>query len=243
MEAWGLTDPGMVREQNQDSYDIVQMEDGALLAIVCDGMGGAKSGNVASKLACEVFVNELQRVYRHGAGEDAVRKALLDGASLANSTVYEQSRLGPDFQGMGTTLVAALIWPELALVANIGDSRAYRLNQDGIRRITTDHSVVEDMVRRGELTPQQARSHPRKNLITRAVGTEPEVQCDLFRQPLRPGDSLILCSDGLSNVVSEQEMLFEVVHGVQRDSCCQRLITIANNAGAPDNVTVILVTV
>ena len=90
MEAWGLTDSGMVREQNQDSYDIVQMDDGALLCIVCDGMGGAKSGNVASRLACEVFVNEIQRIYRHGSGEEAVRQALLAAASLANTTVFEQ---------------------------------------------------------------------------------------------------------------------------------------------------------
>ena len=234
MEAWGLTDSGMVREQNQDSYDIVQMDDGALLCIVCDGMGGAKSGNVASRLACEVFVNEIQRIYRHGSGEEAVRQALLAAASLANTTVFEQSKLGPDFDGMGTTLVAAMVWPEYTLVANIGDSRAYHLNPEGIHRITTDHSVVEDMVRRGELTPQQARVHPRKNLITRAVGTESRVKCDLFRQNLAAGDYLLLCSDGLSNVV---------VHGVERDSCCQRLITIANNAGAPDNVTTILVAV
>ena len=157
MEAWGLTDPGMVREQNQDSYDIVQMDDGALLCIVCDGMGGAKSGNVASRLACEVFVNEIQRIYRHGSGEEAVWQALLAAASLANTTVFEQSKLGPDFDGMGTTLVAAMVWPEYTLVANIGDSRAYHLNPEGIHRITTDHSVVEDMVRRGELTPQLAR--------------------------------------------------------------------------------------
>ena len=243
MEAWGLTDPGMVREQNQDSYDIVQMDDGALLCIVCDGMGGAKSGTVASRLACEVFVNEIQRIYRHVSGEEAVRQALLAAASLANTTVFEQSKLGPDFDGMGTTLVAAMVWPEYTLVANIGDSRAYHLNPEGIHRITTDHSVVEDMVRRGELTPQQARVHPRKNLITRAVGTESRVKCDLFRQNLAAGDYLLLCSDGLSNVVTEQEILFEVVHGVERDSCCQRLITIANNAGAPDNVTTILVAV
>ena len=243
MEAWGLTDSGMVREQNQDSYDIVQMDDGALLCIVCDGMGGAKSGNVASRLACEVFVNEIQRIYRHGSGEEAVRQALLAAASLANTTVFEQSKLGPDFDGMGTTLVAAMVWPEYTLVANIGDSRAYHLNPEGIHRITTDHSVVEDMVRRGELTPQQARVHPRKNLITRAVGTESRVKCDLFRQNLAAGDYLLLCSDGLSNVVTEQEILFEVVHGVERDSCCQRLITIGNNAGAPDNVTTSLVAV
>jgi protein phosphatase len=128
----------------------------------------------------------------------------------------------------------------MAIIANIGDSRAYYMNRDGIQRITVDHSVVEDMVRRGELTPEQARRHPRKNLITRAVGTESKVECDLFTQRLEQGDCLLLCTDGLSNVVSDQEMLFEVVHCANRASCCQRLVNIALAAGAPDNVTLIL---
>ncbi len=243
MEAWGITDVGMVRQQNQDYYDIVQLPDGGLLCTVCDGMGGAKSGNVASRLACEVFVDEVKRAFRTGAGREAWEQILRSAVELANRTVYEQSKLDAAFDGMGTTLVAAVVWPTQAIVVNVGDSRAYHMDLTGICRITTDHSVVEDMVRRGELTPQQARVHPRKNLITRAVGTEQTVACDVFYQQLKPSDALLLCSDGLSNTVSEQEILFEVVHGVRRESCCERLLTIANNAGAPDNVTMILVTV
>ena len=240
MEAWGLTDPGMVREQNQDSYDIVQMDDGALLCIVCDGMGGAKSGNVASRLACEVFVNEVQRIYRHGSGEEAIKQALLAAASLANTTVFEQSKLGPDFDGMGTTLVAAMVWPEYTLVANIGDSRAYHLNPEGIHRITTDHSVVEDMVEKGDLTRDEARHHPRRNLITRALGTEPGVAADAFPLKWQQGDFLLLCSDGLINTVSDQELLFEVIHSEPLDTCLDRLLALSRQRGAPDNVTAVL---
>ena len=142
---------------------------------------------------------------------------------------------------MGTTLVAAFLQGRDATVANIGDSRAYYMNRSGISRITVDHSVVEDMVRRGELTPDQARRHPRRNLITRAVGTEPDVLCDIFTKTLAAGDFLLLCTDGLSSVVTDQEMLFEVVHGANPDNCCRRLLAISLAAGAPDNVTMALI--
>lgn len=243
MQAWGLTDKGKVRTQNQDAYQIVRLDDGVLLCVVCDGMGGAKSGNIASKLACDVFVEAVRRSWRAGSTDQAIAAYLTEAVELANQTVFEQSQLNPDFAGMGTTLVAALIQPALAIVANVGDSRAYYVNNEEILQITRDHSVVEDMIARGELTPAQARSHPRKNLITRAVGTEDTVCCDIFRWDLQEGDSLLLCTDGLSNMVSEQEMLFEMIHGSRCSSCCTRLLAIAIAAGAPDNVTSVFVTI
>ena len=143
---------------------------------------------------------------------------------------------------MGTTLVAAFADSTEALILNEGDSRAYHISEeDGIRRVTRDHSLVEDLVQRGELTPDQARTHPHKNLITRALGTEPELRTDSFRQSLTKGDFLLLCSDGLSNVVSEQEILYEVVHGGEACTCCRRLLEIALHRGAPDNVTAVLI--
>ncbi len=241
MQAWSLTDCGLVREQNQDYCDIVRFSEEQLLVIVCDGMGGAKSGNVASRLACEVFTEEIRRSIHPAMSQLEIASMMRAACALANLTVFEQSRLMPEFQGMGTTLVAAFLSGRQATIANIGDSRAYYLNQLGITQITTDHSVVEDMVRRGELTPDQARRHPRRNLITRAVGTEPEVESDLFTKTLNGRDFLLLCSDGLSSVVSDQEILFEVVHGANPGNCCRRLLNIANAAGSPDNVTVVLV--
>ena len=241
MEAWGLTDVGNVREQNQDSFRIVTLGEHSLLALVCDGMGGAKSGNVASRLASEVFSEEIKRSFSAEMTPDEAERMLRTAASLANITVYEHSQLSDEYTGMGTTLVAALIYAKATLVLNIGDSRAYRINPDGVSCITVDHSVVEMMVRRGELTPEQAKTHPSKNLITRAVGTGKQVFADVFRVETKRGDCLLLCSDGLSNQMADEEILFEVIHGARKDDCCQRLLEIAKNRGAPDNVTSVLI--
>ena len=142
---------------------------------------------------------------------------------------------------MGTTLVAALIHGRCLTVVNVGDSRAYKVDADGIRQITRDHSLVQMMVDRGELSPEVARTYPGKNFITRAIGTETMVECDLYHLDVRKGDYLLLCSDGLSNMMDEQEILFEIAHGVKKQHCCQRLLNIAKNRGAPDNVTSILI--
>ena len=144
---------------------------------------------------------------------------------------------------MGTTLVAVLVSGLQATVANVGDSRAYRIDKEGIQRLTVDHSLVQLMVKRGDLTEEQARTYPGKNYITRAIGTEPVVECDIFHCKLSRGDCLLLCSDGLSNMMDDQEILFEVVHGLKKEHCCQRLLDIAKNRGAPDNVTSILLSV
>lgn len=241
MEAWGLTDVGNVRSQNQDAFRIVNLGRDALLAVVCDGMGGAKSGNVASRLASEVFSEEVKRSFSADLTPDEAEHMLRAAAKLANISVFEQSQLSEDYAGMGTTLVAALTYPRATLVLNIGDSRAYLINADGVQCITRDHSVVEMMVQRGELTPEQAKTHPSKNLITRAVGTEETVFSDVFRVETEPEDCILLCSDGLSNQMADQEILFEVVHGARRDDCCRRLLEIAKNRGAPDNVTSVLI--
>ena len=243
MEAWGLTDTGVVRKQNQDFFQIEQLKDGALLAVVCDGMGGARSGNVASRLACEVFTEEIKRSFSPEATPEETERVLQGAARLANISVYEQGQLSEEYEGMGTTLVAALLYPKAVLVLNIGDSRAYHIDADGISRITTDHSVVELMVQRGELTLEQAKSHPSKNLITRAVGTGTQVLADVFRVTAQKGDCLLLCTDGWSNQMADQEILFEVVHGAHKDDCCQRLLEIAKERGAPDNVTSILIAI
>lgn len=243
MRSWALTDPGCVRTQNQDSYEVKQLDRGTLLCVVCDGMGGAKSGNIASSLAADVFTQEVKRNYHGGLDMPSLDQVLERAVKLANFTVFDQSRQFEDFRGMGTTLVAALIRGRQVTVANVGDSRVYLVDRYDIRQITKDHSLVQMMLQQGELTPEQARDFPGKNYITRAIGTEPTVKCDLFHLDLDRGDHLLLCSDGLTNLVDDQEILFEVVHGVSKKSCCQRLIDIAKSRGAPDNVTSILVQV
>ena len=241
MQSWGLTDKGCVRKMNQDAYDIQQLDRNTLLCVVCDGMGGAKSGNIASSLAVDVFSQEIKRTWTPNMEWDKADQMMKSAVKLANFTVYDQARQFEEFEGMGTTLVAALIRGWKISLVNVGDSRAYRISQNGIRQITKDHSVVQMMVDRGELTPEAAKRYPGKNLITRAVGTESSVVCDVFRQELNRGDFLLLCSDGLSNLMDDQEILFEVVHGVNKERCCKRLLDIAVSRGCPDNFTCVLV--
>ena len=243
MQSWGLTDKGCVRKMNQDAYDIQQLDRNTLLCVVCDGMGGAKSGNIASSLAVDVFSQEIQRTWTPNMEWDKADQMMKSAVKLANFTVYDQARQFEEFDGMGTTLVAALIRGRKVSVVNVGDSRAYRISQNGIRQITKDHSVVQMMVDRGELTPEVAKSYPGKNFITRAIGTEATVLCDIFHLDVSKGDYFLLCSDGLSNLLDDQEILFEVVHGVYKQNCCKRLLNIAKNRGAPDNVTSVLVAV
>ena len=240
MQYWGITDPGCARAQNQDAFQIEKLDRSTILCVVCDGMGGAKSGNVASSLALDVFVQEVKRTWVSGMDAEKSDQMLKNAVKLANFTVYDQARQFEEFSGMGTTLVAALIHGKYATVVNIGDSRAYSIKSDGVRQLTVDHSLVQMMVARGELTPEQARTYPGKNLITRAIGTEAVVECDVYHRKLESGECLLLCTDGLSNLVDEQEMLFEIVHGANRQSGCERLLEIAKNRGAPDNVTCVL---
>jgi protein phosphatase len=241
MQIWSLTDPGCVRAENQDAFEIHKLKHGAMLCVVCDGMGGAKAGNVASAMAAQEFAREVKENYRASMGMEAVDILLDQAVKCANFTVYDKSQQGEEFSGMGTTLVAVLLRGKAATVVNVGDSRVYRINADGIAQITVDHSLVQLMIRRGEITPEQARYFPGKNYITRAIGTEPSVKADIFHLDLKRGDELMLCSDGLTNLVHDQEILFEVVHGSEKAECCQRLLDIAKNRGAPDNVTSILV--
>lgn len=241
MEAWGLTDPGLVRTQNQDYFLLQQLGKHDLAAVVCDGMGGAKSGNVASRLAAEIFMEELKRGYRAGMSQEKTEYLLRTAVSIANTAVFENAKLSEDMSGMGTTLVALLVLGRKAYFINVGDSRGYFINQSGIQKVTVDHSLVELMVQRGELSSEQAKSYPGKNLITRAIGTEESVACDIYCTPVRMGDFALLCSDGLTNHLADQELLFEVIHGVHKEDCCRRLVGIAKDRGAPDNVTAVLV--
>ena len=241
MQSWALTDQGCVRKQNQDTYKILQLDKNTLLCVVCDGMGGAKSGNVASQLAADVFCREVENSWIPGQNRDKTSQILQTAVKLANITVFDQSRQIEEFEGMGTTLVAVLVQGKNATVVNVGDSRAYKIDRMGIRQVTKDHSLVQLMVDQGELTPEMARTYPGKNLITRAIGTEPTVVVDVFQLEMEKGDCMLLCSDGLSNQMDDQEILFEVAHGVNKQQCCQRLLDIVMGRGAPDNVTSVLI--
>ena len=241
MQYWGLTDAGCVRKQNQDAFEIRQLDKNTLIAVVCDGMGGAKSGNIASALAADVFTQEVERSWNLSMDADRIDQMLTSAAKLANFTVFDQAQQFEEFDGMGTTLVAVLVHGRRITAVNVGDSRAYLMDAEGITQLTKDHSLVQMMVDRGDLSAEQAKSYPGKNFITRAIGTESMVSCDLYHREVSRGDYLLLCSDGLSNMMDDQEILFEAVHGVGKHRCCKRLLDIAKNRGAPDNVTAVLV--
>jgi len=239
MNIWGKTDTGIVRQQNQDSMFFEWLDEDTSLAVVCDGMGGAAAGNVASELAISVFVSAIREALqgRMPVMADVLRSACVE----ANGAVIDRANHNPDYAGMGTTLVAVLVKGDMAHLANVGDSRAYYVSErDGVSRITRDHSLVEDLVARGELTEEEARNHPQRNLITRALGAEEKLDVDVYTHAFGRGDYILLCSDGLSNMMSEQEILFEIIHGGESANCCERLVELACSRGAPDNVTVVL---
>ena len=239
MRACGKTDVGLRRHENQDTFAVEQGEK-LLIAVVCDGMGGAEGGQIASSVAVETFMKEMRALIRADMTAEQLRELASFCVAKANTAVYQRALQDPAYQGMGTTLVSAVAEEKYAIVCNIGDSRAYHITGEGILQISRDHSVVENMVERGDITPAQARRHPRRNLITRALGPDERVEADSFRVPWQQGDFLLLCTDGLVNTVTDQEMLFEVMHESDLDGCLDRLMALAKAQGAPDNVTVVL---
>ena len=242
MNLSGLTDIGSVRKDNQDSYAIRVLDDHLAVAVVCDGMGGAQAGNVASAIAVEAFAASVEDSCKDGVPQDPrERSGILSVACRkANDQVYSLSESNPEYQGMGTTLVAALIMPDELHVINVGDSRCYLITDGKPQQITQDHSLVQVLVNRGEITPEQARTHPKKNLITRALGVEPEIAGDLYRIPSQEGGWLLLCSDGLTNVLPDQTIAAEVARAVSPETCCRELLAKTLEQGATDNVTVVL---
>ncbi len=241
MNGWGITEKGDVRAENQDFFALELVPGRNIaLCVVCDGMGGANAGSVASSIAGEGFMdymkNALMQVTDIAELSGLVRRA----TSYSNSMVYEVAKTNKDFFGMGTTLVGALVVGDYASVINVGDSRAYRITNGGIYQITKDHSLVEDMIDRGEIKREDAARHPDKNLITRALGVEFSVLCDLFELRFVKGEYLLLCTDGLTNFVSDDEIL-DVFNSIEDKSvCCSALIDKALKAGTSDNVTVVL---
>ncbi|MCD8126610.1 MAG: Stp1/IreP family PP2C-type Ser/Thr phosphatase [Clostridiales bacterium] len=233
MNIYGITDRGRVRTQNQDAF--YEWTDGTYaVLLVCDGMGGAKAGNVASTLAAQQFAEVLAQ--SHGGVQERLRDAL----AQANEAIYTRSRQDAACQGMGTTLVAAFAGEGRAYFINVGDSRAYYLTPDGIRQVTRDHSLVAELVESGRLTEEEARSHPNRNVITRALGTAGDVIGDIFEVDLEEDSRLLLCSDGLSNLVTPEEMLQTALAEGRVADCCARLVALALERGAPDNVTVVM---
>lgn len=238
MKIFGLTDKGRYRAENQDSFDLCTMELGTL-AVVCDGMGGAAAGLLASDMASARFIAFARSGIEAGGIAEAV-DVLRQAADAANRSVYQRACDNPECEGMGTTLVGAFFHRKGAVIINVGDSRAYRIAKDGIVQLTKDHSLVQKMVDAGQLTPAQAKHHPRRNIITRAIGGETFVTSDIFPVSLREKDRFLLCSDGLTNAVEDAEIHRLVLAADDAESACRSLIHAALENNARDNITAIV---
>ena len=238
MNAFATTDVGIERNVNQD-YVYAKLDDiGCLpnLFIVADGMGGHKAGDTASRYTVETLVELL----KESEGKDPL--ATIDNnIKLVNTLLLRKAGESEEYNGMGTTLVVASIFDNTLRVANVGDSRLYVIGEK-IQQITRDHSLVQEMVRMGELDPEQARKHPKKNIITRALGAEKTVDIDFFDLKLEPGDVVLMCSDGLSNMV-EDSQLREIISDTSTDldEKGRILIREANRNGGKDNIAIVLV--
>lgn len=240
VKVYGLTDIGKRRELNEDSFKICGFEDGKPqgVCVLADGMGGHNAGEIASGAAVDIISNELKECL----DEEDDKKITLNIAGaidFANAHIYERSLKNKEQAGMGTTVVVAYVKDSQLRVANIGDSCAYVISDSEICKITVDHSVVEEMVQRGTITREEARRHPDKNIITRAVGTEEYVDADFFDYKVSPGDTVILCSDGLTETVRDEDILDIVKKSENTDEAVKTLVDEANKNGGVDNITVV----
>ncbi|MDD3279787.1 MAG: Stp1/IreP family PP2C-type Ser/Thr phosphatase [Lachnospiraceae bacterium] len=235
MRVFSETDIGQKRQMNQDFVFACEQPLGNLpnLFVVADGMGGHNAGDFASRYGVSVLVETVKKDTNFNPV-----KILRHGMEAANELVLDQSRKDAGMAGMGTTMVAATIVGNYAYVANVGDSRLY-LAADKLEQVTRDHSLIAEMVRIGELTPEEAKNHPDKNIITRAIGTGENVKIDFFDIKLSPGDQLVMCSDGLSNMVSDEE-IFDIVKNTE-DNLSRALIDRANANGGKDNIAAIVI--
>ncbi|MBO4884325.1 MAG: Stp1/IreP family PP2C-type Ser/Thr phosphatase [Clostridia bacterium] len=233
MKVFALTDKGRVRSVNQDAF--YEPRPGETFAVIADGMGGHQAGDVASVMAVEEFTRWLKCAPR--LSEETMRYAV----SEANRTVYLKSRADKDKAGMGTTLTALWMDDDSVLLAHIGDSRAYRLRDGELRQMSQDHSLVSELVESGQLTEEEARVHPKRNIITRALGTASRVEPDISRCNRKKGDVWLLCTDGLTNYMSREELQSVLKSRRKWQNKAEELVKKALGRGGSDNVTVLII--
>lgn len=239
MKIYGKTDIGLRRSSNQDALSKGVLGDGAVFGVICDGMGGANAGNVASETACKIISEYIKQSYRIGMDSVDIEKMLKNAISSANMEIYDMSLKNNELKGMGTTTVVAIVRDNTAVIAHVGDSRAYIASED-LKLVTRDHSVVQSLIESGKITPEDAKVHPRKNVITRALGTEENVVVDSSEIPLLENDILLLCTDGLSGYAEEAD-IFEALKG-EASKIPDELINLALAGGGGDNITVVTIT-
>ena len=243
MNIYTKTDIGLVRTENQDSVWGEMLSDTACAAVLCDGMGGESEGGLASTIAVDVVSNRIKENFNEMMNRNSVRNLLITSVIAANTFVWDTARTKVH-EVMGTTCVAAIVFGGTAYIVNVGDSRAYHLFSDGedecIRQITKDHTHVQDLLDRGEITEDVMKTHPERHKITRAIGAEESVTPDYFELPLRTGDKILMCSDGLSAYGDDMDIL-DICFDSKTDECCENLIRYALKNGGHDNVSVALI--
>lgn len=238
------TDTGRVRKTNQDCYAAAELSGGVAWAVVCDGMGGANGGNIASGNAVRVISEQISTAYRQGMGSGSIKNMLESAVFAANAHIYDMSKSVDSLAGMGTTVVAVVLSDGKAHLVHAGDSRAYLVKKTGdeytLTQITKDHSVVEKMIEEGEITKEQAKDDPLRNVITRALGVDFSVEIDYNEVLLEQDCSILICTDGLTNYVDTDEIL-DTLSENNFYECPEKLIEKANAAGGGDNITVLLI--
>ncbi|MGJ7922443.1 Stp1/IreP family PP2C-type Ser/Thr phosphatase [Neobacillus sp. LXY-4] len=240
MKAVFMTDQGKIRQHNEDNGGIFVNKAGQRLAIVADGMGGHRAGDVASEMA----ISNLKEYWENTAviaTAEAAETWIRDHINMVNSKIFQHAQNHQECEGMGTTIVAAICTNRFTTIANIGDSRCYMSNEMGFKQITEDHSLVNELVRSGQISKEDAEHHPRKNLLLRALGTELNVEMDIKTITFEEGDLLLLCSDGLSNKVKEEELVEVLIQEFPLEQKASRLIELANLYGGEDNITLVIV--
>lgn len=234
------TDIGKAREKNQDYYYVSEENDEPKIYILADGMGGYKGGEVASKLATDSVKKYIQSNFDSIIKDkESILKLIASAVEYANMVVYEKSKETQELEGMGTTLEVCLIYNNKAYIGHVGDSRVYRIRKEVIRKLTKDHSYVQQLIEDKKITREEAKTHPKKNMITRALGCTPYVEPDLRARNFEKGDIFILCSDGLTNMVDEKQIYEIIKEDIQK--AAERLVDEANQAGGYDNITVIII--
>ena len=232
------TDIGHQRKENQDRVAKFTAPDGTLLVVVADGIGGSRSGDVAAQITVDHLGRQFQAASPNSSLE-AIRWFARE-VQLINDEILQKSTENPKYQGMGTTLVAAIIFDQAMVVANIGDSRGYVLHDNLLTQVTIDHSLVNELVKHGDITEEEARNYPQNNIITRAIGVSADARIEGNRFDLGAGDQILLCSDGLSKMITREQMMGVLESDLSLTEKCSQLIKMANEAGGPDNITVLI---
>ncbi|MBQ3136114.1 MAG: Stp1/IreP family PP2C-type Ser/Thr phosphatase [Clostridia bacterium] len=239
MNITGKTDIGVVRSRNEDAFSFGCLPDGTSWALVCDGMGGVHGGKIASTATIEMVSDKIKKCYNPSMGIVSLENLLLSSITTANVDVYDRGIYDDSLKGMGTTIVAAIVKNNEACIAHVGDSRAYIIRNDAIHQLTKDHSLVQQMLDKGQITKEEFNNNPIKNIITRAIGVDEDIDIEFDSIELGDDDALLLCTDGLSGIVSEDRIL-EIYQTTEFDSLAQKYIDEANNNGGSDNITVVI---